>query len=96
MEVDAVIEAVYAQLHQQGCNDEPPNVPFAILTQWTENFDALRAIGSGGFGDVFRGEFTDSTRRQYGAVAVKRVNQYCSARAASFSSKVSKTALWHP
>ena len=71
----AAVTAVHALQHQ-GANGEATNIPFAVLVQWTENFDAARAIGSGGFGDVFRGEYTaDSARRQYGAVAVKRANQ---------------------
>ena len=71
----AISEAVHALLQVTSADVEPPNIPFSLLEQWTEGFAESRLVGSGGFGNVYRGEYADNTRRLYGRVAVKRVNQ---------------------
>ena len=69
-----IMEAVHALLQVTSADVEPPNIPFSLLEQWTEGFAESRLVGSGGFGNVYRGEYADNTRL-YGRVAVKRVNQ---------------------
>ena len=74
--VNTIVDAIFSL--NQGLsitNIDPPNIQFSMLEKWTENFSEDRKVGSGGFGDVFRGEYADSAHHQYGRVAVKRVNQ---------------------
>ena len=69
------VEAVHALLQVTTADVEPPNIPFSVLEHWTEGFAEGRLVGSGGFGNVYRGEYADNERRLYGRVAVKRVSQ---------------------
>jgi hypothetical protein len=54
--------------------DDPIDVPMALLCEWTDNFSASQAIGSGSFGEVFRAYFSNSDRSCCGIVAVKHIN----------------------
>ena len=71
----AIVDAVHALLQATTADVEPPNIPFSVLEHWTEGFVEGRLVGSGGFGNVYRGEYADNERRLYGRVAVKRVSQ---------------------
>ena len=36
---------------------EPPNIPIAYLSSWTNNFSPDRKLGEGAFGEVFQGPY---------------------------------------
>ena len=64
---DNVVNALIAA-HDGG----PVEVPFSLLQEWSDNFQTK--IGSGSFGDVFRGVYSDSTGTNFGLIAIKRAN----------------------
>ena len=71
----AIVDAVHALLQVTTADVASSNIPFSVLELWTEGFAEGRLVGSGGFGNVYRGEYADNERRLYGRVAVKRVSQ---------------------
>ena len=98
-----IIKVVDYLNQTSSCDTEPPHIPFELLSQWTDNFKPDRLLGSGGFGDVYIGEYYGvcvpanadgmTTRRLTGRVAVKRVNQAMFGTGSVFHQSVQDGAL---
>ena len=73
-------ESVIDQLKLAIENDNPiPNIPFNILSTWTDKFDDKHIIGEGGFGKVYSGVVS----KQIGRLAIKRVSELLKIKSAT-------------
>jgi len=50
----------------------PAEVPFSLLQEWSDDF--RNKIGSGSFGNVFQGVYSDSTSTKVGFLAIKKAS----------------------
>ena len=73
--VSSIMEmAILSDVNKIESGGEVPNIPFALLSSWTNDFSPERKLGEGGFGEVFLGKAMDATEGIERRFAVKRAS----------------------